>query len=986
MMAEKRDYDFIGLEKKWQKLWKDAGIFKVPDTKDKPKFYGLDFFPYPSGAGLSVGHCRNYIPTDVACRYRRMNGYNVLHPMGWDAFGLPAENEAIKKKSHPKKTVPEYIATYKRQMDLIGISYDWSREINSSSPDYYKWTQWIFTLLYKKGLAYRSLAPANWCASCKTVLANEEVKDGKCWRCDSFIEKKDLPQWFFKITQYADRLIDDLDTIDWPDSIKMMQRNWIGRSEGAEVIFKTEAGDEVVVYTTRPDTLWGATFMVLAPEHPLVEKITTAEFKEQVDSYRKFAQRESAIERQSTEKEKTGQFTGAFAINPANDKRVPIWIADYVMMGYGTGAIMAVPAHDERDFDFALKFGIAVIPVIERNDKISKSRVFETYVEPGFEEDLKEAGIEYEYKSTVFYITLKGDQQVEDYVYIVQRYLRNTDAWIEVVGSQWLFIFANIGILQFDSYESHNVTIYNHILNRAPSLSNARSLMEILYKEEFYHDILFHTEYGDMINSGPIFTGTKGTTAKSDVIKWLEETGRGKKAINFKLRDWLISRQRYWGAPIPIIHCENCGEVVVPEKDLPVVLPDVEQYEPTGSGESPLANIPEFVNTTCPSCGGPAKRETDTMGGFACSSWYFLRFASPHIDTAPFDKELAAYWLPVDLYVGGAEHAVMHLLYARFWTKVLYDEGLIPFIEPFKKLMNQGMVLAHTPHRTMESSEPLDNEDGNAGEKDLIPLFPEELEKYDKDKIIWKYVKMSKSKRNVVTPDSMAEKFGADSLRIYELFVAPFEDAVQWNEDGMSGAHRFINRVWRLINEHVEFFDANWKSKSAEEADKNSAAKSLRRKTHQTIKKVSEDIQNFRFNTAVAALMELVNEIQSFNKTNGANPSAVLSETVENLILLIAPMAPHIADELWELIGKSGFTIDVCWPVYDAEAAKEDLIEIVAQVNGKVRDKMVVPADADEETIKKLALESDKIKNEIEGKTIVKVIPIKGKLVNIVVK
>ena len=982
-----RKYEFGEIEKKWQKRWKDAGLFKTENTTDKPKFYGLDFFPYPSGAGLSVGHCRNYIPTDVACRYRRMNGFNVLHPMGWDAFGLPAENEAIKKKSHPKKTVPEYVATYKRQMDLIGISYDWSREVNSSEPDYYKWTQWIFQLLYKRGLAYRSLAPANWCPSCATVLANEEVKDGKCWRCDSFIEKKDLPQWFFKITDYADRLIDDLDTIDWPESIKLMQKNWIGRSEGAEVTFKTEHGDDIVVYTTRPDTLWGATFMVLAPEHPLVDKITAADRKDEVEAYRKLAQRESAIERQSTEKEKTGVFTGAYAVNPVSDRNIPIWIADYVMMGYGTGAIMAVPAHDERDFEFALKFGIPIVPVIDRPDHVSKSRVFEDYVECDFGDELTEAGISFELKESHYHVTLTGEQQANEYIKIVRDNLLNTEAWVEVVGSVWAFVFANVGISPFDSVESET-RILRQLRHRAPSLEHARSVMEVLYnKEPWYRDVLFHADYGDMINSNS-FSGTPGAVAKKKVTEWLVETGKGKFAVNYKLRDWLISRQRYWGAPIPIIHCENCGEVPVPEEDLPVVLPDVEQYEPSGSGESPLANIPEFVNVVCPTCGAPAKRETDTMGGFACSSWYFLRFVSPNLDSAPFDKDLAKYWLPVDLYVGGAEHAVMHLLYARFWTKVLHDEGWVPFTEPFAKLMNQGMVLACTPHRTMEAGESVDSEgDDDEGDRDLIPLFPEEAEKLPPEKIVWKYVKMSKSKRNVVTPDAMAERFGADALRTYELFVAPFEDAVQWNDEGMNGAYRFMGRVWRLVNDCAERYDPDWAAKVAGEADADPKAKALRRKVHQTIRKVGEDIEKFAFNTAVAALMELVNEMYAFSGAGGQGTgagSAVMSEAVESLVLLLAPMTPHIADELWEALGKGGFTLEAEWPSFDAEVAKADEVEVVVQMNGKVRDKMVVSAGIDEEALKSVALESERIKADLAGKTVRKVIVVKGKLVNIV--
>lgn len=878
-MADERKYNFKAIEAKWQQRWKEADLFRTEDGTDKPKFYGLDFFPYPSGAGLSVGHCRNYIPTDVACRRKHMQGFNVLHPMGWDAFGLPAENEAIKQKSHPKKTVPTYIETYKRQMNLIGIGYDWSREINSSSPDYYKWTQWIFLLLYKRGLAYRSLAPANWCPNCATVLANEEVKDGRCWRCDTIIERRDLPQWFFRITAYADRLIDDLETIDWPESIKLMQKNWIGRSEGAEVTFKSEQGDDIVVYTTRPDTLWGATFMVLAPEHPLVDKLTEDKQRPEVEKYKKIAQRQSVIERQSADKEKTGVFTGAYAVNPVNQERIPIWIADYVMMGYGTGAIMAVPGHDERDFEFAKKFGIAIVPVIRHPEAPA-----------GYEPD-------------------------------------PTEGW---------------------------------------------------------GGYTFHSGYGEMFNSGE-FTGTPGDIAKKKVTEWLEAAGKGKFAVNYKLRDWLISRQRYWGAPIPIIHCDKCGEVPVPEEDLPVVLPDMENYEPSGTGESPLANTPEFANVTCPTCGGPGRRETDTMGGFACSSWYFLRFVSPHLDTAPFDKSLAAYWLPVDLYVGGAEHAVMHLLYARFWTKVLHDGGWIPFVEPFAKLMNQGMVLAYTPHRTMELGETVETE-GDEEDHDLIPLTSEEAAAMDPSKVIWKWVKMSKSKRNVVTPDAMADKFGADSLRVYELFVAPFEDSVQWSEEGMNGAHRFMGRVWRLVHDYLDRFDPDWRGKEAEEAVDSNAARAMRRKTHQTIRKVSGDIEAFAFNTAVAALMEMVNDMYAFERTleDGAK-SAVMSEAIENLILLLAPITPHIADEMWESLGKPGFTFNVGWPAWDEDAAKEERITVVVQVNGKVRDKLEVEPGTPGPELERLALESERVQSYFEGKQVRKVIVVPGRLVNIVV-
>lgn len=979
-MADK--YDFQAIEKKWRERWAQADLFKTEVDPSKPKFYGLDFFPYPSGAGLSVGHCRNYIPTDVACRYKKMCGYNVLHPMGWDAFGLPAENEAIKQRSHPKKTVPLYVANYKRQMNLIGISYDWSREINSSSPDYYKWTQWIFLLLYKRGLAYRSLAPANWCPTCATVLANEEVKEGRCWRCDNLIEKKNLPQWFFRITAYADRLIEDLDTIDWPESIKLMQKNWIGRSEGAEVTFHSEQGDEIVIYTTRPDTLWGATFMVLAPEHPLVEKLTSPDRKAEVAEYCSFASRQSAIDRQSTEREKTGVFIGAYAINPVNGRRIPIWIADYVMMGYGTGAIMAVPAHDERDFAFALKYGIPIIPVIARVDGLAKSSVPKDYVHDGFDAAMEKEHISFADAGDAYHVVLTSEE-IERFIDLLRDNLK-PEKWAAVVGADWKFVFGGGEVVAFDSWEAEK-EILSRLKETDPHIGDARTVMEVLAREHFLHDALFHAEYGDMINSGE-FTGTPGGQAKRKVTEWLESQGKGKAAVNYKLRDWLISRQRYWGAPIPIIHCETCGEVPVPEDQLPVVLPDVEHYEPTGTGESPLANIPEFVNVECPKCGRPARRETDTMGGFACSSWYFLRFVSPHLDTAPFDKDLAAYWLPVDLYVGGAEHAVMHLLYARFWTKVLHDAGWVPFVEPFQRLMNQGMVLSYTPHRTMEVGETVESEDGDEEDRDLIPLSPEEAAAMDPAKVIWKYVKMSKSKRNVVTPDAMAEKYGADSLRVYELFVAPFEEAIQWSEEGMNGAFRFLNRVYRFVTANASDFNPDWRS-ALSGVEVTGADRDMRRKTHQTIEKVSSDIERFRFNTAVSALMEMMNAMADYAGQPAASElkSAVLSEAIENIVLLLAPFTPHLSDELWESLGKEGFTYRQPWPSFDPEIARAEEITVVLQINGKVRDKIQVPVDTDQATLERMALESRRIKEFIGEKPVRKVIVVPGKLVNIVV-
>lgn len=830
-------YDFKTIEKKWQQKWEEEQLFRTRDDSQGRKFYGLDFFPYPSGDGLSVGHCRNYIPTDVFCRFRHMQGDNVLHPMGWDAFGLPAENEAIRRKSHPRLTVPKYVANYKRQMNLIGISYDWSREVNSSTPEFYHWTQWFFLLLYKRGLAYRSMAPANWCPSCRTVLANEEVHNGECWRCGSEIEKKDLPQWFFKITEYADRLSDDLDLVDWPESIKTMQRNWIGRSTGVEFDLPIKGHDASMrVFTTRVDTVFGMSFAVLAPEHPLVNVITTDEHKAAVEEYVRQARRTSDIDRLSTERERTGCFTGAYAVNPVNGQDVPVFVGDYVLGSYGTGAIMAVPAHDTRDFDFAQRYNLPITVVI---------------APPGWD---------------------------------------------------------------------------------GQSLTAA------------------HTGEGTMVNSGE-FNGLTNTEGAAAIAKWMEARGVGETRVNYRLRDWLISRQRYWGAPIPMVYCDQCGEVPVPEDHLPVLLPDVERYEPPGDGRSPLAIIPEYVNATCPKCGGPAKRETDTMGGFACSSWYFLRYADPHNAAEPFSRDKVNYWLPVDLYVGGAEHAVMHLLYARFWTKVMYDAGLVPFVEPFAKLKNQGMILAPDPKN------------------------PSVM------------VKMSKSKFNVVTPDAMAEKYGADALRVYELFVAPFEETVQWSEDGINGSWRFLNRVYRLVADRLNCFVPNWRD-TVRQDTQSPEAKVLARKTHQTVQKVTKDIEDFAFNTAVSALMELTNQIGDFIQAKDGlkGPCTVYSEAVETLVTLLAPFAPHMADELWQMLGREGYTYNAVWPEHDAEVARPDSLTIVLQVNGKLRDRVEVPADASEEDLERMARENQKVVDAASGgKAIRKVIVVPKRLVNVVI-
>lgn len=890
MSEEKNEnrYPFQEIERKWQSRWEEADIFRVEADSERPKFYGLDFFPYPSGAGISVGHCRNYVPLDVACRQKVMQGYNVLHPMGWDAFGQPAENEAIKRGRNPRDMVPEYAANYKRQLKLAGICYDWSREINSSHPDYYRWTQWLFLLLFRRGLAYRANTPINWCPSCKTGLANEEVVNGRCWRCGTPVEKRPMPQWYFRITRYAERLLSGLDSIQWPEGIKTQQREWIGRSEGADVDFAVAGRpdlDPIRIFTTRPDTLWGATFLVLAPEHPLVDTLTAPENRTGVAIYREKAARATEIERQSVERAKTGVFTGAHAINPVNGEPVPIWIADYVLLGYGTGAIMAVPAHDQRDFEFARKFDIPIRLVYSDSE----------------------------------------DQTVE-------------------------------------------------------RMAAARP------------------EGGVMVDTGP-FTGLPNSKETvRQVIAWLEKQGHGSGRVNYRLRDWLISRQRYWGAPIPIVHCPRCGEIPVPEEQLPVLLPEVERYQPTGTGESPLAGIPGFVNTTCPACGEPARRETDTMGGFACSSWYFLRFADPHNSAQAFSSEEVARWLPVDLYVGGAEHAVMHLLYARFWTKVIFDAGLIGFEEPFQRLRNQGMLLAYTPGLKIgrDDTVPETGEENAAGDEaieDWKPLRPEERSRAPEQDWEWRWVKMSKSMGNVVTPDEIAAKYGADSLRVYGLFVAPFEETVQWTDRGIDAAHRWIQRVWRLWTELRPHFRPDWRPAIAESpigGTQGSTVRSLRRKLHQTIRKVTEDIENFRFNTCIAALMEFANELSAFrNELAAREPDTeerlLLSEILETLTLLLSPIAPHLADEFWERLQYTGFTFRQAWPVCDAEAAAEDRITIVVQINGKVRDRLQVSAGATEEEVRALALASDKIRAELEGKQVRKVIPVPGKLINLVV-
>lgn len=801
------NYNHKEIEKKWQKYWAKKNEFNTHDQPDKPKFYALDMFPYPSGQGLHVGHPEGYTATDILSRFKRSQGFNVLHPMGWDAFGLPAEQYALDTGNDPAEFTKKNIETFRRQINSLGFSYDWNREINTTDPEYYKWTQWIFTKLYEKGLAYEAEVPVNWVPELGTVIANEEVIDGKSERGGYDVIHKPMRQWMLKITAYADRLLDDLEEVDWPESIKEMQRNWIGRSVGANVTFKVAGSDAAfTVFTTRPDTLFGATYTVLAPEHELVQAITTPEQKAAVEAYVAETAKKSDLNRTDLSKEKTGVFTGAYAVNPANGKEVPIWIADYVLASYGTGAIMAVPAHDERDHEFAKAFGLEIIPVLAGGD-------------------------------------------VEEAAY---------------------------------------------------------------------------TEDGPHINS-EFLDGLDKEAAIEKMNHWLEEQGVGKKEISYRLRDWLFSRQRYWGEPIPIIHWEDGTTTTLPEDQLPLRLPKTDNIKPSGTGESPLANVSEWVNVVDPETGMKGRRETNTMPQWAGSSWYFLRFIDPHNKNRLADFDKLKRWLPVDIYIGGAEHAVLHLLYARFWHKFLYDLGVVPTKEPFQKLFNQGMILG-------ENNE-----------------------------------KMSKSRGNVVNPDDVIEQYGADTLRMYEMFMGPLDASIAWNENGLEGSRKFLDRVWRLI------VDENGKMRDRITTFNDGK---LSKVYNQTVKKVTEDFEQLHFNTAISQLMVFVNEAYKSD--------ALPYEYVAGFVQLLAPIAPHIGEELWAILGNKEGISYVPWPTYDESALVEDEIEVVFQVNGKVRAKAKVPADADKATLEQLAQSNELVKEQLNGKTIRKIIVVPNKLVNIV--
>ena len=801
-------YDPRTIEPKWQAYWEKNKTFKTHDDMSKPKFYALDMFPYPSGAGLHVGHPEGYTATDIVARYKRMRGYNVLHPMGWDAFGLPAEQHALNTGEHPRGFTELNINNFRRQIKSLGFSYDWDREISTTDPDYYKWTQWIFLQLYKKGLAYVAEVPVNWCPALGTVLANEEVINGVSERGGHPVIRKPMRQWMLKITEYAERLLEDLEELDWPESIKEMQRNWIGKSQGAEVTFAIDGHDATfTVFTTRPDTLFGATYCVLAPEHELVEKVTTDAQRQAVQAYIDAAARKSDLERTDLAKEKTGVFTGAYAVNPVNGAKLPIWIADYVLAGYGTGAIMAVPAHDQRDWEFAKQYDLPIVEVVQGGD---------------------------------------------------------------------------------------------------------------VAKEAYAGD-------GPHVNSG-LLDGLHNEEAKAKMIEWLEREGKGRARTTYRLRDWLFSRQRYWGEPIPILHLEDGTMKPVPEEDLPLLLPDLDEIKPSGTGESPLANASDWVNTIDPETGMKARRETNTMPQWAGSCWYYLRYIDPHNDKEFCSKEKQQYWLPVDLYIGGAEHAVLHLLYARFWHKVLYDIGVVSTKEPFQKLVNQGMIL------------------GTNNEK------------------------MSKSRGNVINPDDIVNEYGADTLRMYEMFMGPLEATKPWNTNGVEGTHRFLSRVWRLyIGE-----DGSLNPKIADEG----GDEAFTRTWHRTIKKVTEDYENLRFNTAISQLMIFVNDAYKAER--------LPRKAMNDFLQLLSPIAPHIAEELWERMGHGDTITYEPWPEYDEAWTVDQEIEIVIQVNGKIVDRIKVAADAPEDELERLAKASGRVQELTSGKTVRKTIVVKGKLVNIV--
>ncbi len=956
-MAEKRSierYNPQAIEPRWQQQWADSGLYATREDPDRRKFYFLTMLPYPSG-DLHIGHWYAMTPSDAAARYLRMQGYNVFFPIGFDAFGLPAENAAIKHGTHPYRWTLANIERMRGQLRSMGAMWAWDHEAVSCDPEYYKWTQWFFLKLYEHGLAYRAFSPVDFCPTCNTTLAREQVwgEDRHCERCGTPVIKKELEQWFFKITAYADELL-RYDNIDWPERIRTAQTNWIGRSEGAEVTFRTEAnaagGEEhdIVVFTTRPDTLWGATFMVLSPEHPLVGELTTAEHRDAVTAYQLQASRQTEIERTAADKAKTGVFIGAYAVNPVNDKRIPIWIADYVLMGYGTGAIMAVPAHDDRDFEFARQFGLPIVPVIERTDGRAKSAVWEGSVDASFGASLMAAGLTAEPlaipdRGRFYAVTLDGHDQVTAYISVLQAHLK-PGHWADVVGLGWHVVFPG-HVMTLDSMEA-DAAIMAQMHAGYDYMRQFRTTMEMWWAVEWYRDVLYHSDYGTMIHSAA-FTGTPGETARQQVTDWLAGRGVGKAAVNYRLHDWLISRQRYWGAPIPMIYCPDCGVVPVPYADLPVRLPEDAEIPPTG--ENALKFDEGFLHTTCPKCGGKATRETDTMDTFMCSSWYQYAYVTPYhkagerlsADDMPWDAQTGDYWLPVDQYTGGPEHATMHLLYTRFFTKALRDMGIVSFDEPMLRLFNQGIILGP---------------DGN---------------------------RMSKSKGNVIAPDDLVEQYGADTVRAYLMFIGPWDAGGPWNPSGIGGVRRFLERVWAIATEPPQ------QSSQTDAATVDRLSRELRHVTHRTLRKVSEDIAAYKWNTLLAALMEFNNYLMKARDT-AVYGTPAWDEAMDLLLLMLAPETPHIAEELWQR-RHGGDVFDPAqsihvqpWPAYEPALAQAETVTLVVQVNGKVRDKLELPADVDEAAAREAALASPTVQKWLERKQVRKVIYAGGKLINIV--
>ena len=943
-------YNPSEIEPKWQKNWAKSKLYEVTEDNAREKKYVAGMFPYPSGAGLHVGHVRNYSIVDVIARYQRQRGYNVLSPMGWDTFGLPAENYAIKTGTPPAVSTAENIKNFKNQFLRLGMSIDWSRELNTTDPEYYRWTQWIFTKLFERGLAYQAEREQWWCPVDKTVLANEQVESGKCWRCGNEVEKKLMKQWFFKITKYADELLEETDALDWPEGIKAMQKNWIGKSVGAEVEFAVEGAEPLRVFTTRPDTLYGATFMVLAPEHERVNELTTTEHEQAVEVYVRETNKKSDIERQDTKREKTGVFTGSYALNPATGEKVPVWIADYVLTGYGTGAVMAVPAHDQRDYEFAVKFDLPVVDVIEpetgtpQDDPVFRRSIVAVVRNPenntllsinwgklggnlfvGGGRDENEdivATAEREIAEETGYTNLKLVSQTGKIYHNYFAHSKNEARRIEAHGLLFDLVDDAQAEQALEADEQGKFTVEWLTPGKVENTVNDElhaTVYQLLLKDERYHG------EGVMVNSGS-YDGMRSEEAREKIVVDLAERSKGHEKTNYRMRDWLISRQRYWGAPIPIVHCERDGAVAVPEDQLPVILPPVENYEPDGTGKTALGRVEEWVNTTCPTCGGPALRETDTMDGYACSSWYFLRYTDPRNNTAPWEKQKADYWMPIDYYCGG-DHAVSHLLYSRFWTKAFADMGLVAGREPVKKLVYNGYINAP---------------DG---------------------------FKMSKSKGNVVDPLELIDAgYGADALRTYELFIAPYDLDAAWDPNGIAGTYRFLNRVWNLVQEYLE-------------SDTSSVAPQAA--IHKTIKRVTDDLERLSFNTALAAQMELVNVLYKA-KTAGMRDESWLF-ALTSLLKLLAPFAPHATEELWSQLDQEGSIHTSQWPTWDDTLLVEDVITLAVQINGKVRAEITLASDTPKEAIEATAVAHERVQEFLGGNEPKRVIVVPGRLVNIVI-